>query len=65
MESKEDWDALVDSDVPIVLETGASWCGPCRMLKPMMTTIAKEYPSVQLVYMDVDKFPQVAQMLEI
>lgn len=65
MECKEDWDALVDSDVPIVLETGASWCGPCRMLKPMMTTIAKEYPSVQLVYMDVDKFPQVAQMLEI
>lgn len=65
MESKDDWDALIESEVPIILETGASWCGPCRMLKPMMTTIAKDYPSVQLVYMDVDKFPQVAQMLEI
>ena len=44
----------------------ASWCGPCNMLKPMVTNVAKKFEgSVQYVYMDIDKFQDIAQMLEI
>ena len=66
MKTQEDWESYLDSDVPIVLQTGADWCGPCKMLKPMLTTVAEEYEGkVQYVYMDVDKFPDIAQMLEL
>lgn len=63
MDGDGDWESIMSSEVPIILETGASWCGPCRMLKPMMISIAKDYKQVQLVYMDVDKFPDLANML--
>jgi thioredoxin 1 len=66
MKTMEDWESFLDSEMPIILQTGADWCGPCKMLKPMMSTISPEYEKeVQLAYMDVDKFQEVAQMLEI
>jgi len=61
MSSKEDWEAYLDSDVPIILQTGADWCGPCKMLKPMLEAVCKDYEGkVQYVYMDVDKFPEIS-----
>ena len=51
------WEEFLESEVPIVLQAGANWCGPCNMLKPMVTSVAKKYEgSVQYVYMDIDKF---------
>lgn len=60
MKDKEDWDDILDAEVPVILETGADWCGPCKIFKPMMKAAAKDYPNVQLVYMDVDKFGELA-----
>lgn len=61
-----DWDSYLESSVPVILQAGASWCGPCNTLKPMLTEAAGQYEGkVKYVYCDVDKFPQVAQMLEI
>jgi thioredoxin 1 len=61
-----DWDSYLESDIPVILQAGASWCGPCNTLKPMLTETAGQYlGKVKYVYCDVDKFPQVAQMLEI
>lgn len=65
METNEDWGAVLESEIPVILETGADWCGPCKMFKPMMVAAAKDYPKVQLVYMDIDKFKELAQMMEI
>ena len=66
MKSSDEWDTYLSSDVPIILQAGADWCGPCKMLKPMMIQVSKEFEGkVQYIYMDVDKFPDVAQMLDI
>ena len=46
MEDNQDWESLLETDVPIILETGADWCGPCKMLKPMMVAAASKYPKV-------------------
>jgi len=37
------WEEFLESEVPIVLQAGANWCGPCNMLKPMVTNVAKKY----------------------
>lgn len=66
MEKLDDWETYLSSEIPIVLQAGASWCGPCTKLKPALSKIAVPYEGkVQYVYMDVDKFKEVAQMLEI
>ena len=50
----------------IVIKFTADWCGPCKLLKPMLMVEAENYiGKVQFVYMDIDKFPQVAEILEI
>ena len=66
MQDVNDWNKYLDSEIPVVLQAGASWCGPCGMLKPILTEAAKEFSGdVKYVYMDIDKFPEVAEMLEI
>lgn len=65
MTSENDWNDVLDSQIPIILECGADWCGPCKTLKPMMIKVAKDYPKVQLVYMDIDKFKNLATMMDI
>uniref|UniRef100_A0A7S3FVW0 Thioredoxin domain-containing protein n=1 Tax=Strombidium rassoulzadegani TaxID=1082188 RepID=A0A7S3FVW0_9SPIT len=66
MESTEDWDAYLESEEPVIIQAGASWCGPCGMLKPMLVEVSKEFQGkVKYVYMDIDKFPAMADILEI
>ena len=66
MEKSDEWDSYLVSETPIILQAGASWCGPCNMLKPMLTKASKTFgDKVDYVYMDIDQFPEIAEMLEI
>lgn len=54
------------SDKPTLVQAGASWCGPCVMLKPMLVDeITLRKGTVNYLYVDVDKNEQIAQMLQI
>ena len=39
----------------------ASWCGPCRMVSPLVDEIAEEYQNYQICKVDVDESPELAQ----
>ena len=66
MSKPEEWDQFIESSEPIVLQAGATWCGPCNFLKPRMLSVGEEFEdSVKFVFMDIDKFPEIAEMLEI
>lgn len=57
MSEVSQWEEFLEWETPIVLQAGASWCGPCNQLKPMVNAVAKKYEgTVQYVYMDIDKF---------
>ena len=54
------------SDMPILVDFWAEWCGPCRLVSPAIERIAREYTGrVLTVKVNVDRKPQVAQAYEV
>ncbi len=52
---------VIKSDKPVVVDFWAEWCGPCRMIAPIIEEISKEYSGKAVVVKcDVDNSPQVA-----
>ncbi|KAG0463294.1 hypothetical protein HPP92_018798 [Vanilla planifolia] len=56
------WNELVlCSDVPVVVEFWASWCGPCKMVSRLVNEMACEYSGrIRCLRIDVDQYPQIA-----
>lgn len=57
---------LVNSNTPVLVDFSAEWCGPCKMMKPILEElkgIAGE--KVKIIKIDVDKNPQVSSTFNI
>ena len=52
---------VLKSDVPVLVDFWATWCGPCKMLSPIVAQIAAEANGFKVYSVDVDEEPDLAQ----
>ena len=51
---------VLQNDVPVLIDFYADWCGPCKMLSPIVEEISKEHPEIKVVKVNVDEQGELA-----
>jgi thioredoxin len=59
-------DLLSGSDMPVLVDFYATWCGPCQMMTPILEQVNAQLKGrLQVVKIDTDKYPQLASQYQI
>ena len=56
----EEYSEILNSSNPVVIDFHATWCGPCKVLSPILEELDDEIEGVEFVKLDVDQHPQIA-----
>lgn len=58
--NKENFTEITNTDKKVLIDFYATWCGPCRMVSPIVDEIAIEHPEYVVAKVDVDQNPELS-----
>jgi len=59
-------DLIKNSEVPVLVDFFAEWCGPCKIMSPVISEIASEFQNqVKVIKVDIDKNPAASSQFKI
>ena len=65
IKSESEFSTAIKADKLVVVDFFAVWCGPCKMIAPMLEKFSQQYSNVVFYKVDVDELPSVAQSQEV
>lgn len=57
--NKEEFEAIINSG-SVIVDFYADWCGPCKMLSPVLEELSSAYPEIQFIKVNVDNEPDLS-----
>lgn len=65
IKTKKEFEELTENNKNVIIDFYASWCGPCKMLAPIIENIATTTENVKIVKVDVDEADELASLFGI
>ena len=60
--TQENFDSVINGELPVLVDFWATWCGPCRMVSPIVDQLADEYEGrVTFMKVNVDEEPELCE----
>jgi len=54
------FDTIIQSEKPVLVDFFATWCGPCKMMGPVVDNLAEEVKNAKICKLDIDESQQIA-----
>ena len=64
--TSENFEQELQTDIPVVVKVGASWCSPCKVLTPILENLADKYEGViKVLDVDAEKSPEITSKYKV